>query len=68
MSKMKNGGGFMPKKIHLQTDSVSNPITDAWIQHLIQRIIVEQLEIPHRLQAKLLHQNSLKKRKDFNAK
>ncbi|MFD0828463.1 hypothetical protein ACT8ZR_22815 [Neobacillus sp. M.A.Huq-85] len=46
----------MRKKINIQTDSEINPVAEIWIQHLIQRIIVEQLDLPHRLQAKLLHQ------------
>lgn len=55
-SKMVTGGVFMRRKVQLRTESEVNTVTDLWIQHLIQRIIVEQLEIPHRLQAKLLHQ------------
>lgn len=53
----------MRKKVQLQTESEVNTVTDLWIQHLIQRIIVEQLEIPHRLQAKLLHQTLEKGKK-----
>jgi hypothetical protein len=47
----------MRKKIHLHISSEVNSVTDVWVQHLIQRIIVEQLEVPFRLQAKLLHQS-----------
>ncbi|MED3997811.1 hypothetical protein P4647_24790 [Peribacillus frigoritolerans] len=50
----------MRKKINIQTDSEINPVAEIWIQHLIQRIIVEQLDLPHRLQAKLLHQKNSK--------
>lgn len=46
----------MRKKINIQTESEINPVADIWIQHLIRRIIVEQLDVPHRLQAKLLYQ------------
>ncbi|MHA6261513.1 hypothetical protein ACXYMX_16760 [Sporosarcina sp. CAU 1771] len=53
----------MRRKINLSIGSEVNPVTDVWIQYLIQRIIVEQLEVPYRLQAKLLHQNYLMKRK-----
>lgn len=52
---MKSGGVFMRKKINIQTESEMNPVADLWIQHLIQRLIVEQLDVPHRLQAKLLY-------------
>ncbi|MEH7110219.1 hypothetical protein [Bacillus sp. JJ1764] len=52
----------MRKKINIQTESEMNPVADIWMQHLIQRIIVEQLDVPHRLQAKLLYQNNVKER------
>jgi hypothetical protein len=61
---MKNGGVFMRKKINIQTESNVNPIVDIWMQHLIQRIIVEQLDVDHRLQAKLLYQNIVKGREE----
>lgn len=59
---MKSGGVFMRKKINIQTESEMNPVADIWIQHLIQRIIVEQLDVPYRLQSKLLYQNIVKGR------
>ncbi|MGD6790534.1 hypothetical protein ACQCT3_11740 [Sutcliffiella horikoshii] len=37
-------------------------MTDIWVQHLIRRLIVEQLNVDHRLQAKLLYQNIVKGR------
>ncbi|MGF6947703.1 hypothetical protein QF028_000196 [Neobacillus sp. B4I6] len=46
----------MRKKIKIQTVSESNGATDVWIQHLINRLILEQLYLPHRLQAKLLYE------------
>ncbi|MGD6779976.1 hypothetical protein [Sutcliffiella horikoshii] len=52
----------MRKKINIQTDSEINPVTDIWVQHLIRRLIVEQLNVDHRLQAKLLYQNIVKGR------
>ncbi|KAF0820592.1 hypothetical protein KIS4809_0119 [Bacillus sp. ZZV12-4809] len=52
----------MRKKINIQTESEMNPIADIWVQHLIQRIIVEQLDVHHRLQAKLLYQDFVKER------
>ena len=61
---MKSGGVFMRKKINIQTESEMNPVADIWFQHLIQRIIVEQLDVPHRLQAKLLYQKIVKGREN----
>lgn len=52
---MMGGGGMMRKKVQIRTVSESNDVTNIWIQHLINRIIVEQLNLPHRLQAKLLY-------------
>jgi hypothetical protein len=46
----------MRKKIKIQTVSESNGATDVWIQHLVNRLIIEQLNLPHRLQAKLLYE------------
>lgn len=48
----------MRKKIKIQTEAEYNEATEKWVQLLIQRIIIEQLDIPPRLKAKLLH-NSL---------
>lgn len=60
---MKNGGVLlMRKKINIKTESEMNPVADIWFQQLIQRIIVEQLDVPHRLQAKLLYQDIVKER------
>jgi hypothetical protein len=59
---MKSGGVFMRKKINIQTESEMNPVSDIWMQHLIQRIIVEQLDLPHRIQAKLIYQEIVKER------
>ncbi|USY55874.1 hypothetical protein P5663_19185 [Priestia flexa] len=53
----------MRKKIQLQTDSEVNSVTNLWIQHLVQRIIFEQLDVPPRLQPKLLHQINHNERK-----
>ncbi|WP_179951874.1 hypothetical protein [Bacillus sp. TE8-1] len=46
----------MRRKVNLHTSSEINPVTDVWLQHLIQRLIVEQLDVPYRLKAQLLHQ------------
>ncbi|WP_428910698.1 hypothetical protein [Niallia sp. Krafla_26] len=54
----------MRKRINIKTDSEVNPVVDIWMQHLIQRIIIEQLDVPHRLQAKLLYQNIVKGREN----
>jgi hypothetical protein len=61
---MKDGGVFMRKKINIQTESEMTPVADIWMEHLIQRIIVEQLDVPHRLQAKFLYQNIVKGREN----
>lgn len=61
---MKSGGVFMRKKINIQTESEMNPVADIWVQHLIQRIIVEQLDVHHRIQAKLLYQDIVKERRN----
>lgn len=53
---LMGGGEQMRKKIKIQTVSESNGATDVWIQHLINRLILEQLNLPHRLQAKLLYE------------
>jgi hypothetical protein len=65
---MKSGGVFMRKKINIQTESEINPVADIWMQHLIQRIIVEQLDVPHRLQTKLLYQKIEKERESNGSK
>ena len=53
----------MRRKIHLQISSENNTVTDNWVQLLMQRIIVEQLDVSHRLKAKLLHQVLMKEKK-----
>ena len=59
---MKSGGVFMRKKITIKTELEQNTIANIWMQHLIQRIIVEQLDVHPRLQAKLLYQNIVRGR------
>lgn len=44
----------MRRIIKLKTVSESNNATNIWIHHLVNRIIVEELKLPHRLKAKLL--------------
>jgi len=48
------------KRVKLHTASESNQATNVWMEHLINRIIVEQLNLPHRLQAKILYETSQK--------
>ena len=50
------GGEIMRKRVKVRTVSESNDATNIWIQHLVNRIIVEELKLPHRLQAKLLYE------------
>jgi integrase len=52
------GGEFMRRRIKVRTVSESNDATNSWIQHLVNRIIVEELKLPRRLQAKLRHTNA----------
>ncbi|MFJ7735612.1 hypothetical protein ACIQ2D_04640 [Lysinibacillus sp. NPDC097287] len=54
----------MRKKINLSLGTEHNSATDKWIQLLIQRIIVEQLDVPVQLKARLLHQTLLKERNE----
>ncbi len=46
----------MRKRIEVRTISEKNEATNMWIQYLVIRIIVEQLNLPHRLKAKLLYE------------
>ncbi len=55
---------FMRKKIHLKTSVEKNDMTDKWIQLLIQRIIVEQLDVPYQLKAKLLYQTFIRRNEE----
>lgn len=53
----------MRKKINISSEEKSNPVVESWMQHLIQRIIVEQLDLPHRVQANLLYQDIVRDNK-----
>ncbi|MCM3004939.1 hypothetical protein [Priestia koreensis] len=50
----------MRKKVHLSTGTKNNTVADRWGELLVQHIIIQQLDIPYRLKAKLLHQSSSK--------
>ncbi|WP_025118635.1 hypothetical protein [Bacillus sp. H1m] len=54
----------MRRKVNLRTSSEMDSVTDVWIQHLIQRLIVEQLDVPYRLKAQLLHQTLKQKQNE----
>lgn len=45
----------MRRRIQVRTAEESSHTTNIWIEHLLTRIIVEQLNLPQRLQAKLLY-------------
>jgi hypothetical protein len=45
----------MKKRVRLQIAPHSNLATNLWIQHLVNRMVVEQLQLPPRLKAKLLY-------------
>ncbi|HFK1767254.1 MULTISPECIES: hypothetical protein [Bacillus] len=46
----------MNKRVKLRASSESNPVTNQWIRHLIGRLIIEQLELPEKLKAKILYE------------
>jgi hypothetical protein len=46
----------MKKRVQLRTVSENNEAINIWIQHLVNRIIIGQLNLPQRLQAKLLNE------------
>ncbi|MCM3569221.1 hypothetical protein [Neobacillus mesonae] len=46
----------MKKRVRLQTAPQTNTATNLWLQHLISRMVVEQLQLPPRLKAKLLYE------------
>lgn len=50
------GGEIMRRRVKIRTVSESNNATNIWVQHLVNRIIMDQLNLPHRLQAKLLYE------------
>jgi hypothetical protein len=50
----------MRKRVRLQISSENNNTSNLWIQHLLHRIIVDELNLPPRLQAKLLHETKSK--------
>ncbi|SHG30158.1 hypothetical protein [Ornithinibacillus halophilus] len=46
----------MRRRVELRSAEENNQTTNIWIQHMVSRIIVEQLNLPPRLQAKLLYE------------
>jgi hypothetical protein len=46
------------KLIQLKTASHDSPVTNKWVQHLVQRLIVNQLNLSPLLQAKMLRETS----------
>lgn len=55
----------MRRRVQISSIPESNPVSNVWIQHLIARLLIGELNIPHRLQAKLLYELS-KERKDVD--
>ncbi|MGV2620746.1 UNVERIFIED_CONTAM: hypothetical protein N8J90_06145 [Halobacillus marinus] len=45
----------MRKRVQLRTITEDNNTTTVWIQHLTARLTIEQLQLPHQLQSKILH-------------
>jgi hypothetical protein len=50
----------MRKRIRLQISSEKNKTSNLWMQHLVHRIIVNELDLPAPLQAKLLYETKFK--------
>ncbi|MGG3272574.1 hypothetical protein ABEP16_27220 [Priestia aryabhattai] len=48
----------MRKVVKLQTVNENNKATQVWMQHLINRILMEQLDLPVPLAAKVVYQSS----------
>ncbi|MEH7154721.1 hypothetical protein [Neobacillus drentensis] len=55
----------MRRRVQLRSIPELSPVSNVWIQHLIGRLLIGELNIPHRLQAKLLYELS-RERKDVN--
>lgn len=53
----------MRKRIEIRTVEENNHAANVWIEHLVTRIVVEQLNLPPRLQAKLLYETLPKRHK-----
>ena len=50
----------MRKVIKIQTVNEDNKAVQVWIQHLINRLLMEELDLPLPLAAKVTHQLSKK--------
>ena len=46
---------ILRKLVKIRTVSENNDATNIWIQHLINSIIIKELDFPSELQAKLLN-------------
>lgn len=55
----------MRRRVRISSIPEPNPISNLWIQHMIVRLLIGELNIPHRLQAKLLYELS-RERKEVN--
>ncbi|NHM33512.1 hypothetical protein [Neobacillus terrae] len=55
----------MRRRVQISSIPESNPVSKVWIQHLITRLLIGELNIPHRMQAKLLYELS-RERKDVH--
>lgn len=58
MSMMQEEVNEMRKVVKLQTVNENNKATQVWMQHLINRILMEQLDLPVPLAAKVVYQSS----------
>ncbi|MDQ0273737.1 hypothetical protein [Cytobacillus purgationiresistens] len=47
----------MRRKISITTGEQESILAQQWVECFIRRMVVEQLDIPHRLKAKLLYQS-----------
>ncbi|WHY72640.1 hypothetical protein [Fictibacillus enclensis] len=58
----------MRKRIRLKSNDEANDATKVWMQHLIQRLIMEQMDMPLQLQAKIIHGTTKLKNKEIRRK
>lgn len=54
----------MRKVIKLQTVQQENEAANIWMKHLVNRLLLEQLDLPIPLAAKVVHQISKAKRNE----
>ncbi|MDR7074970.1 hypothetical protein [Fictibacillus barbaricus] len=58
----------MRKRIRIKSNDEPCDVTKVWLQHLIQRLIIEQMDLPLQLQGKLIHGTTKLKNKEIRRK